>query len=437
MTVRNVIGQPTNTVPGLLYDQYAVMPEVAILLLTASMATPDENEPLLGRLLDGPLQWQTVLDLGSLHGVIGLLYRRLRASPRWDGLPEQLRLVLDRYHRAMRLEHFGLARQLAELLDLAAASGLHPIVLKGVALAATVYADPTLRPMGDIDLLTTPECLDELLAVMAQLRYAHEPLYYSVEFNSERGYHFRFTDPRGERRPVEVHWDLASRLERRSRLTAAALEQRTVPARVVRLDGTPTREARVLAPAAQMVYLATHAATEGHALGRLIWLVDVAAVGQALTAADWDATVDLAGRARAKTATFLVLTLARNMLSAPVPAHVLAALRPARLVLQALDRVLNPRVILSSVTDERRAMVKYLAVDNPATTVRLLCERLFPPPAVMRVYAPDLAARDLRAAYVRHVTDIGHAAMRKLSVALCAGPEDGPSRDNRNAPRAD
>ncbi len=415
-----MIHRAPDSISGLLCQKYLVRPECAVLLLTASLAPAEETEPLLGRLLDEPLQWETVLDLSYVHGVTGLLHRRLRASPRWEGLPEEVRRELDRYHHAMRFAHFAIARQLGELLDLAAAHGLSPIVLKGAALAATAYPDPTLRPMGDIDLLTTRDRLDAMLAIMAELQYRQVPLYYNDDFNSERGYHFRYADPQRGRQPVELHWDLASRLERRNRLTPAALEDCTVRARVVLLAGAPTREARILTPTAQMVYLAAHAATEGHALGRLIWLADVAAVGRTMTVADWEATIDLAHRARAKAATFLALALAQNLLSAPVPQRVITELRPPRCVLQALERVLNPQVILDPVTDERRALVKYLVVDNPATTVRLLCERLFPPPTAMRVYAPELAARNLRGAYVQHVTDIGHAAMRKLSTAFFA-----------------
>ena len=45
-------------------------------------------------------------------------------------------------------------------------SGITAVVLKGIALANTIYADPALRPTGDVDLFVGPDAIDDVLAVL-------------------------------------------------------------------------------------------------------------------------------------------------------------------------------------------------------------------------------------------------------------------------------
>ncbi|MCX7670614.1 MAG: nucleotidyltransferase family protein, partial [Anaerolineae bacterium] len=66
-------------------------------------------------------------------------------------------------------------RLLAELEDVVVTltdAGITPILLKGAALTQTVYADPALRPMTDLDLLVQREQVADALRVLAAQGYA-------------------------------------------------------------------------------------------------------------------------------------------------------------------------------------------------------------------------------------------------------------------------
>ncbi len=64
-----------------------------------------------------------------------------------------------------------LLRELARILEAFDAAGIETIVLKGAALAQTVYEDIGLRPMNDIDLLVRPEDVEKAVAIMRRLDY--------------------------------------------------------------------------------------------------------------------------------------------------------------------------------------------------------------------------------------------------------------------------
>jgi hypothetical protein len=390
-----------------------VTPEAALLFLTANVFACQEHAGRVGQLLCAPLDWPSLLALGEQHGVLGLLRCHLRGQGHWQRIPAQVRRSLDLWYHDARVMYVKRTHQLARLLDAAASAGISPVVLKGAAVAPTVYPDPSLRVMADLDLLVPEGETPALLGALVHIGYIRQEFFYTDDFNADRGYHQILEVPGDPTSRVELHWGLASRLERRNALSARALLRRTTWADVVTLPNSIRRRARILAPAAQLVHLATHAATEGHAFGRLNWLADIAALVGSPLAPPWASVIGFARLARASAAVFIALALARSLLDAAVPARVLHQLRPGWLPLTVLERTLHPTTLLAPTTLEQRGIVKYLVVDSPALTARLLCERFVPPSSILRTYYPPAAHSPLALIYLRHAGGVGLAAMQK------------------------
>lgn len=410
MRVPDALPERFTGLTGLVTD---VAPEAALLFL-AARPTPDEQAVARLRLLvERQFDWGAVLKLCDAHSVTGLVRRTLRQASLWEYVPPAVRTAMDRWQFFRRRRYAVIVDQLSELLAACADVGIDPIVLKGAALAVTAYPDPALRSMADLDLLVERRELSQVFVQLGRLGYEHRLVYYGDAFNLERGYHGIFADPHQQRLSVEVHWALAASLERRNRLDASALRRHTTRTDLAGRSGEAGTSARILAPHAQVVHLAAHAASEGHAFGRLAWLADLAAVAEQRNPPDWAAVVAFARQTRSKTATWVALTLARNLVGARIPSPVLEQLRGAWPPIGAVERSLNPGVVLGPVDAERRAVVKYAVVDSPATTVRLFRERLVPPPAVMRDYHPEWKERQLGAIYVRHVAEIARAGLAK------------------------
>ena len=117
--------------------------------------------------------------LESLRGeVTPLLYHLFRTTNTDVHIPAEVMLKLEDFYLASALENAQLYQELPKLLSMLQAGGIPVIVLKGAALAETVYENVALRPMNDVDLLVRKEELDRTEAVLFDLGYTiakHNP----------------------------------------------------------------------------------------------------------------------------------------------------------------------------------------------------------------------------------------------------------------------
>jgi hypothetical protein len=114
----------------------------------------EEAEPL-GSILARPLDWQLVLLLAEREKAVGRLHRVL-SRDHSDRLPPQ---VMDHLGRLAQVESFRamvLEQRLESLLDALEEADIPVLLLKGAAMARTIYPSFADRPMGDLDLLVLP-----------------------------------------------------------------------------------------------------------------------------------------------------------------------------------------------------------------------------------------------------------------------------------------
>ena len=164
----------------------------------------------------------------------------------------------------------------------------------------------------------------------------------------------------------------------------------------------------------QLVYAAVHLAAEGHAFDRLSGLADVARLGDRLSPDDWERVLELASVTRSRTAVWLSCALVASLLRAPIPVDVLQRLRPSWGAADVLDRYVNAATLIDERTAARRAVVKYMAVDEPLTGVAVLFDRIFPPVEALRLLRPEWVRSSLPLAYARHAASVLTEARRHL-----------------------
>jgi hypothetical protein len=179
-------------------------------------------------------------------------------------------------------------------------AGVDPLLAKGW-LAARCYAEPGLRPYGDIDLSVPEECRETALAALERVERFH------FLFDIQPGFH--------------------GRIDR----TAAALD-----ARAVRVDIRGV-SVRALAPEDHLRLLACHALGDGVRVP--VPLVDLAAVLDTLPPTfDWEYC--LSGSPRRTEYLLLALALAGELVGAPldrVPERWRPGPAPAWVVSTVLD----------------------------------------------------------------------------------------------------
>lgn len=237
-------------------------------------------------------------DVGSLlldAGVAGLIGRRLRASC------EEGKRWAFRFHQAARACILHALRQeqwLARASAFFAAAGIEPILGKGWA-AARSYAEPNLRPYGDVDLYVPIEHAEKAFALLR--------------------------DPRFPPCPVDLHVGFAE-------LDDRTPEQLYARSRCIRLGETTVR---VFGSEDHLRLLALHLLR--HGARRPLWLCDVAAALEALPS-DFDWEYFLSGDRRRSEWVRFALALAQHLLGAQIESSPIALTQPPRWMLQTIHR---------------------------------------------------------------------------------------------------
>jgi putative nucleotidyltransferase-like protein len=140
------------------------LPEYALLLTALA---PAASEPAPRPDWDPP-RWDRLLELAYWHRLAPLLFHHL--GPEGPAPARVIEALREAYvANATRNLYIGAA--LERILKAFDGADVPAMLLKGVALFDTVYTDPALRQMGDMDLLVPKGKLDDANAVLAELGY--------------------------------------------------------------------------------------------------------------------------------------------------------------------------------------------------------------------------------------------------------------------------
>jgi hypothetical protein len=296
-------------------------PEIELLLrCSRSRATP-ETARRIEALLRGGVDWALFTSLSLRHGVMPLVYRRLRDSFAPLVPPGALSRLAGRYKQNAARNLF-LTGELLRALDALEAEGFEPIPYKGPALACEAYGDTALRQFIDLDILVRPR--DAWGASAALERAGFEP-HFKLRGARERAAFLKlsyvqlFTRP-GDRLAVELHWGVAPRFF-------------NFPFRIERLWESGERltlagrSVRAVAPELLILLLCVHGNKDLWA--RLEW---VCAIDALLTREPRPRLETVSGEAQAHGASrvlLLGLALAHGLLETPLPRAVLKEIEAA------------------------------------------------------------------------------------------------------------
>src|SRR3954454_5007340 len=86
-------------------------------------------------------------------------------------MPAPKTSVVD-IQRAMR--NAMIDRVTAEVVDAFEQAGIHPLLLKGPAIAAWLYNGDEVRPYGDSDLMVAPDRHGDAVAILSGLGFVNE-----------------------------------------------------------------------------------------------------------------------------------------------------------------------------------------------------------------------------------------------------------------------
>jgi hypothetical protein len=226
------------------------------------------------------------LQAADAQGVLYLIDRVLRQSPRFDEVPRDFREELVARVRCEQSVELARRTELTHALESLRSAGVSALLFKGAALAYTHYSSPHLRPRCDSDLLIADRDRGRVLEVLERIGYEHINAVNSDAIFTQ----WMFCKPGVGRveHVLDVHWRIANRPLFRDLLFFDELDASAVEISALGPG------ARTPAPVHSMLIACIHPVAHHRCDWQLIWLYDLLLLGQRLDRAEWPRFRELA-----------------------------------------------------------------------------------------------------------------------------------------------
>lgn len=297
-------------------DLLALLPPEARLLFLCAVGESAATE--IGTLCRGDLDWEVVCRLVQREGAAPTVWKSVE---RFGGLsPSAPPLgALRRIARVTAFKMNYLHQRLGETVGALDQARIDSVLLKGAALATSVYGSAEERPMVDIDLLVSRGAAREALATLLATGWAWQAGK-DTDWRLDASHHLpALIDARGMEISLELHTALFP--------PGSPFH---FPPEMMQHAATPAvvGAARIPHPTHMLLHTCTHFAWS-HLLRKHAWRAfrDVAAIIEKHSM-DWGEFVSESKKARAQTCCYWTFRLARGLVGVAIPDDVLAALRP-------------------------------------------------------------------------------------------------------------
>jgi hypothetical protein len=330
-----------------------------------------------------------MLAVTEAEGVSALLVNSLRAPGAAWSLPNDFKDALAAVVHQQLVVDLLDRNEISRVMRVLAVAGIPALLLKGTALAYSVYPAPFLRPRSDTDLLLPDiEAVECCKPVLAGLDYVDS----RVPTTTAMAYElvFRHETENGQVHWIDAHWALSN-----SAMYANCFSFAELRAEAVALP-TLGADARGLGKVHSLLHACMHRICNlPHGIGdRLIWLYDMDLLARRCSARDFDHLREIAVQRELAGTCWDGLCNAVFAFSTPLPAGLMDALEDA-----AKKESFDVRKARRRWYQERYNL-RMLPVAKRWTWV---WEKLFPDPAYMRELYSVNSRWSLGLAYLRRL----------------------------------
>ena len=282
------------------------------------------------------LDWDFVLTEASYHEISGVLYKRLKGLDLLSAVPKDIvRFLRHSYVRTL-FTNTNLQGEYFRILSVFRNKGIECLPLKGISFIHDIYDDVALRLMGDIDVIVKAQDADRASSLLVK-----DALYYksSDEKDAEDSCHMTFIKSEGNV-PLELHVDFDYPLEVPQRIVIPGVWGRMLESR------SESEKSKVLSPEDTIFSLAMHTRRTGKQfILKYICDIDrlVRKYGHKL---DWGFIIDAAKRFKVVSPCFVLLKVARDIFSTPMPRHLLDRLYAGTVKSCCLRRMVTKSIFI-------------------------------------------------------------------------------------------
>jgi hypothetical protein len=251
------------------------------------------------------------------HDLIGLIHERIGHSPYTDW-PQDIRRELARRAHAEAARELLRGEEIRAVLAALVSDGMRPILIKGTALAYSVYDAPSSRLRCDTDLLVRRQDVDAARRTLIGIGY-REPSRCDGDFLF-RQFVVEKQDTYGVLHAFDVHWNVSTQSMFANVLSYDELAQAAVPVAAL------GPHARAAGPVHALLLACIHPVMHHRNVERLIWTYDTHLLVTQLCLEDLKRFVDLSRAKRVGAIAARGLGLARARFHAGISDQTLAEL---------------------------------------------------------------------------------------------------------------
>jgi len=234
-------------------------------LLLWSIRIDRTKDQRIEEILKDRVDWNYVRETAIQHGIIPLLYKRLKEEMSHLVPSNELEELRTQF-MANAVQNLRMTQQLIKVIDLLADAGIEAMPFKGPALAVQAYGDLSMRSFCDLDILIHEKDFERMYVALQNHGF---PPVHPVNLRTER----KFMVYQNKNLPVtfkdshlEIHWKITERFLS----VPFDMDQLWDRAHLVFLHN---REIKTLSPEDMVIVLCVHGTK--HFWQNLKWLADL------------------------------------------------------------------------------------------------------------------------------------------------------------------
>jgi hypothetical protein len=306
------------------------------MLKVADSGKPDSRSEVLSA-----KDWSPLLDCALEQDVAPMLYFHLKQNGDEKQIPERILQRLQQAYHQNAARNLHLYHELHAILERLAGTGLPVIVLKGAFLASSVYTNPALRSMADIDILMHPEDIPMAVDKLKDLGY-HPAV---PPWANAMDYHLVLEAP-GSFALLEIHWGLV-----------IPNQHYNLPVETIWKNALSTEIAGIqvlaLAPEELLLHLCEHVALKHLFKQGVRPLVDIdRTIRFYQSSLNWEKITQASKVWGLQNAVWLALRICRYYLDTPLPEFVYGSLQFAKIGPVIIQNALTQLYAVSTAKDE-------------------------------------------------------------------------------------
>jgi len=337
-------------------------------------------------------EWKETIESAAAHGLIPLLYKRLKNSAVGNRLPAGLARTIEEQYLAVAARNMMLADELAGILQACERENRPCMPLRGLALAEDLFGDITLRPMGDIDLLVRREDLEDITSILCGLGF--QQMDRRPGFAIDYYYTLKFFKDRHGWIIVEPHWTITYP-PFADRVDMGLVWERSERDRVV---GVTSRK---LAVEDLLFHLCLHLVHQGDEAPLLHFFEIDRLIRQRHESIDWSGVALMAEMSGQGFLLHRALDRVRTHFDTPVPEEAIRRIpdRPA----SKLEGRLADLLAGSENIDGKESLALLFTIKGMRARFRYVIALLFPSPEFMMIQYGLSHRRQLGLSYIRRL----------------------------------